>query len=330
MLNGRFSEDGRFPRSLIPVQMRDAPCKSIVIAATGVAAVGLLMFHGMSFDVFSARSAIGTVTLLAPFAFMFDAKRIPQFSNLLTGFLCMVVFNVFLTILTYAGTPLGAPLVDDQLAAVDRVLGVSVPAIVDWSRNHRAWEWSMNRIYFSVFPSTLLALIVLGFDADVRRLREFVWHYILAGLFTTILYFYLPAAGPFSEYGFEARADQQRYLEHFHALRTHQFPTVSFSNLEGLITFPSFHTAWALLLAYAFRHYRWLWLPMLVLNLGVVVSTLTTGWHYGADVVGGALTAAAAILTTVLIQRCLSQNSTGGEQSSIITIGKAALTAPDQ
>ena len=37
---------------------------------------------------------------------------------------------------------------------------------------------------------------------------------------------------------------------------------------------------------------------MIVLNATVVLSTMTTGWHYASDVVGGVLTALAAVLIT--------------------------------
>jgi len=37
---------------------------------------------------------------------------------------------------------------------------------------------------------------------------------------------------------------------------------------------------------------------MLLLNLMVVASTLTTGWHYGTDVIGGILVAVTAAVAT--------------------------------
>jgi membrane-associated phospholipid phosphatase len=142
----------------------------------------------------------------------------------------------------------------------------------------------------------LLALIVLGLDSNVWRLREFVLHFILAGLITTVCFFFLPAACPVGAYGYEATPMQQRFLDHFFALRAGEFPLVSMNNLEGLITFPSFHTTWALLVAYAFRHYRWLFAPMILLNAGVAISTVTTGFHYATDVIGGIVTAAVAVM----------------------------------
>ena len=276
---------------------RDLTLKLGLIAGTAVLALVLMICHGMRFDILSAWKTAATLLLLLPFALIFEARRIHTFANLLTGFLCMVGFNLFLAILTYAGTPLNAPSADGWLMRADAALGIHLPSVVEWTRAHAEIRWLLDKAYASVLPSTLIAIIVLGFDRDVRRLREFVLHFMIAGLVTTLVYFMCPAEGPFAAYGYELRTDQARFLTHFHALRAGQFSVVSMSNLEGLITFPSFHTTWALLLAYAFRHYRLLFAPMLLLNLAVVVSTMTTGWHYGTDVIGGIVTAGIAILT---------------------------------
>ena len=77
-----------------------------LITATCVSATVLMHRHGMKLDIKSCTPAIGTFALLSPFAFAFHRRNVPQFVNLLSGFLCMVVFNLSLTILTYAGTPL--------------------------------------------------------------------------------------------------------------------------------------------------------------------------------------------------------------------------------
>ena len=272
-----------------------------LITITCVTAAVLMHRHGMKLDIVSCAPAIGTFALLAPFAFAFQRRDVPQFVNLLSGFLCMVVFNLSLTILTYAGTPLSAPLADGLLMRMDSAMGIHLPTIVEWSRHHEVVNRLLNISYVSVLPSTLLAIVVLGMDRNLKRLQAFVLQFMVAGLLTTLVFFCLPAEGPFVSYGYELRPDQMRFLNHFHALRAGDFPVVSMDHLEGLITFPSFHTTWALLVAYSFRYYRWLAWPMLILNLMVVASTMTTGWHYGSDVVGGVLIAGAA----VVVSRCV-------------------------
>lgn len=275
---------------------RDLKLKMSLIGFTAIAGIVLMALHGMRFEFQSASHAIGTIGLLLPFAVVFDRRKLNQFANLLTGFLCMVAFNFFLSILTYAGTPLNAPLADEWLANMDTMMGIHVPSVVAWSRSHPWIYRFFDQAYYSVLLSTLLALIVLGFDNDVRRLQDFVLHFILGGLITTVIFFLMPAEAPEGYFNFQPTIAQQRFLDHFYALRAGEFRVISMDNLEGLITFPSFHTTWAILVAYAFRPYRWLFAPMVLLNAAVVGATVILGWHYAIDAVGGILVAAAAIV----------------------------------
>lgn len=278
----------------------------LLISWTGVAAFALLVYHGMQFEFASASAAVGTTILLAPFAVAFDRRGIRPFVNLLTGFLSMVAFTTFLSILTYAGTPLNAPLADDWLKACDAMLGFHLPSIVEWMAHHRTLKLFLDLAYPSVMFSTLFALVVLGLNEDEWRLQAFVLQFIIAGLITTVFYFLFPAVAPVGSFDYPITPQQEGFLEHFQALRSGELRVVSLSRVEGLVTFPSFHTCWALLLAWGFRHNRWLRGPMLVLNLAVAASTVTTGWHYGTDVLGGIAVAAASVLTTTYLRPCMS------------------------
>jgi len=64
---------------------------------------------------------------------------------------------------------------------------------------------------------------------------------------------------------------------------------------EGLITFPSFGAAWAIFLAWSMRERKWLFTVSYFLNTAVIVSTLTTGWHYFSDTLAGVGVAVLAI-----------------------------------
>jgi membrane-associated phospholipid phosphatase len=56
------------------------------------------------------------------------------------------------------------------------------------------------------------------------------------------------------------------------------------TNLEGLVSFPSFHVAGGLMIVWAFRRHR-LWCgAVAVLNAGLVASTVLSGAHYVIDV----------------------------------------------
>jgi membrane-associated phospholipid phosphatase len=278
----------------------------LFISWTGVAAFALLLYHGMQFDFASASTAVGATVLLAPFAVVFRRRGIGPFANLLTGFLCMVAFSTVLSILTYAGTPLNAPLADDWLKSCDAMLGIHLPSIVEWMSHHEALKNVFDLAYPSVMISTLLALVVLGLNEDEWQLQAFVLQFMIAGIITTLFYFLLPAVAPVGSYNYSITPQQEGFLEHFLALRSGELRVVSLSRVEGLVTFPSFHTCWALLIAWGFRHNRWLRFPMLILNLAVAASTVTTGWHYASDVVGGIAVAIVSVLAINLLRPRLS------------------------
>ena len=60
--------------------------------------------------------------------------------------------------------------------------------------------------------------------------------------------------------------------------------------------FPSFHVIWAVLSARALWGFRRLRIPVSMLAGLLSVSTMTTGWHYFVDVLGGLVVAEVSIL----------------------------------
>jgi membrane-associated phospholipid phosphatase len=59
---------------------------------------------------------------------------------------------------------------------------------------------------------------------------------------------------------------------------------VRFDDLDGLVSFPSFHVMGAILVTWAFRRRGWILIPLMMLNTGLVISTVITGEHYVVDV----------------------------------------------
>ena len=65
--------------------------------------------------------------------------------------------------------------------------------------------------------------------------------------------------------------------------------------MAGLITFPSFHAAGAVLLAWGFRSVPLLGIPFVALNIAMLATIPVIGSHYFVDVIGGIAVAALAI-----------------------------------
>jgi membrane-associated phospholipid phosphatase len=70
---------------------------------------------------------------------------------------------------------------------------------------------------------------------------------------------------------------------------------VRFNDIEGLVSFPSFHVAGALLVTWAFRHRQRIFIPLIVLNTGLALSTVITGEHYVVDVLAAVTLVAVSV-----------------------------------
>jgi membrane-associated phospholipid phosphatase len=74
------------------------------------------------------------------------------------------------------------------------------------------------------------------------------------------------------------------------------------SQLQGLISFPSYHTVLAVLLTYAHRRSRLL-VPIALVNGIMLFSIPSYGGHYLIDIFAGAVVALLAISATAAVHR---------------------------
>jgi membrane-associated phospholipid phosphatase len=126
-------------------------------------------------------------------------------------------------------------------------------------------------------------------------LQQFVTALMLALMITILISIFVPAIGCYQLLGLTP-ADVPNVNVTAFLLGQHDIPAVrdgSLRHLEllklaGIVTFPSFHTASAVLFAWAFAPVR-LFGPMaLVTNALMIASTPVVGGHYLIDVVAGA------------------------------------------
>lgn len=274
---------------------RDSAEKLGLIAATIAAAGVLSITLGLTFPAVDALSPAGLALLLATGAWYYRRKGEPDLVLCLMALLHMTLFTACYCVLMYAVAAIGRPFVDDHLRHGDALCGLHIPDVKAFFAARpnvsRALDWA----YESLLWQTPLVVIVLGFTGDRPRLEGFVRQFMLSTIACVVIFALWPAEGPFAAYGYAPNAAQARYLEHLHALRDGSRTLMTWRGAEGLITFPSFHTCWAVLLAWAFSGRRSLRLPAVLLNTAVVLSTMTTGWHYFTDVLGGLATAGMAI-----------------------------------
>ena len=191
----------------------------------------------------------------------------------------------------------GFPMIDPWLATADTWLGVTS---ADAIRGIIAIPFAPQLLYAIYFPSVILLFLtafVLSCLGRAERLFELCSSYAFCLAIATVCSVLLPASGAFEYLHFEPLFGAQLppgsgvyHLEVLHALRNASHLVINPFSLHGLVTFPSFHTAMALMTAAAWRDDRYLRWPMFVWNGLVIISTVPVGGPYLIDLIAGALT----------------------------------------
>lgn len=258
---------------------------------------------GLRFDWPSAwKVAAAWPTLMALGWFYMHHRRSPPLAHLLRETAHLAAFSAAAAMLSYVGTAAGRPLVDEALIALDRAIGFDWLSYVGFF-NHRPRLGTISSIlYLSTLPQVAVAAILLPALGLVERAREFVLAVMIAALAAILVAAIFPSAGALAylhpDADFYLRnvpVVDLAYKDEFFRMRAREIGLLSLDAPKGLIAFPSYHVALSVLVALAFRHRMAFFVPLGLLNLGVILSTPVDGGHHLIDGLGGAGLALASL-----------------------------------
>ncbi len=242
---------------------------------------------------------------------------------------CVLLFWVILTTICLgsltcivARTP--ATLVDLRLARIDHAIGLETSVVVHVAGLHPRVEAVLAVIYSWMIPFALLALILPVFQGLREPPQRLLIGYTVAALITDAIYAVFPAVGPWTVYKFAATEEQMLCQSTISLLKS---PGLIVHNIAtcGIVAFPSFHVILCILTAIALWHSRWLRFPAAALAALMCISTVTTGWHYVIDVVGGAAVAVFAHLCSGwLYDRFVKSNPRAAEVDQLCLAPEAS------
>ncbi len=208
---------------------------------------------------------------------------------------------IFLACALLAAT--GNPLIDSQLIAIDRLLGFDWLLLNELLKGYPSVFKYGEIVYLTLRWQPTILLLLLA----VMLRHQHLWQYITAWFVTLVIalaiFPFTPAVGGFIHYGIDhndlpylSEASISGWHDIFESVRNGDVTKLGSNTITGIVTFPSFHAAGAVLLAYGYMAIKWIRWPMLILNIGLFFSSIIIGGHYLVDVIAGGLIAVVAIL----------------------------------
>jgi hypothetical protein len=232
------------------------------------------------------------------------------------------VLALLATPLTYIAASADLPLQDSSLAYWDRHLGL------DWAAYYQFVTARPTLVLYGCFFYALISWfavgvpVFLGLTRNYVRLQQFTLACILAFCATAVISAFVPAFGTYHEYalpteffGFKASGYLVQ-MERLPLVRDGALRVLNVPNLAGIITFPSFHAAAAVLALWGFWSTWWMRPFALITSVGMLLATPLFGGHYFVDVFVGAGFAALAIAMAKSVGERSVASSEAGQATS--------------
>jgi hypothetical protein len=289
----------------------------IVIGAMGVALALSLTVTGFSIDLAGLAISVAYVGLYGGFAHAnacSPLRRDPQVMFVLGGTAQVVLITAIMAPLTYVAASTNLPMRDANLLAIDRALHFDWAAYVGFVDDRpllAAWlNCGYNMIRWPIFAIP----VVLAAKGCYRRIEEFTFAFGVALAATTILSALAPAIGVYQQIGLDPATlkhiDPRAYLDQLRDLpptREGVLRHLELLGLGGIVTFPSFHAASAVLYTWALWPARWFRPLVVVVNGLMLAATPLNGGHYFIDVIAGMAIAVLAIAAARSVARIIAR-----------------------
>lgn len=205
------------------------------------------------------------------------------------------------------------PLLDHHFIAIDRSMGFDWISMLAWFDRHPELANPLQYAYSTTGWQALFVLSVLIAAGERDRLGVFIAANALTLLLVHLIGIFTPAIGAYGALGITPGDHPNIELisngltvAPSLAMREAGVFALPEGRLQGLMTFPSYHSAAGALVAWSLWHFGWLRLPGVILGVLVIVSALLHGSHHLIDAIAGAGLALACVALAVALRRKLA------------------------
>jgi len=265
--------------------------------------LGAMIIGGFRLTGYAAVPILAVSAGAAALGYLYAVVRPDQrLAALCCGAAYLIAYTLFAAVLSYIGASLDLPLLDASFARADAALGLDWMGLLRFTNDWPAVGKLLHLSYFSCMPQILLVFLALTATRQLQRLGDFLALFTTTSLVAIVVGSLLPAAG--ATVYFDPPAALRDGVghgaglwqaAHYAALRAGTLRAIDPATLQGVVQFPSFHAALAVITAWALWRTRYLAVPALALNTVVIVSAVPVGGHHFIDVLAGTAIAAAAI-----------------------------------
>lgn len=257
-----------------------AICGLIFLAATGFIIAREVWLGFFSWPIISIFGGLGLRRLGHPnFGGAMEAMGL-VYGQGLFAFLLLVPLAAF-----------SAPFADPWLSHIDSLIGF------DWVAFARLTS-SVSGILSLAYKSLVWQPVLVVFWLFFTKRSDRGWAFVIAGtialVITTLLFPLAPARGPMLHYGFHVWSPAPPFAAALEALKG-GYRSLDRTLFVGLVSFPSYHAASAVIFTWAAWPTR-LRLPLIFVNAILLVSALPLGNHYLIDIIAGAAVGSGSVL----------------------------------
>jgi PAP2 superfamily len=253
------------------------------------------------------KAILTAATLIIAGHYMILQKWGPRPAFIFVSIGQLKILFVLISPLMYIAASAAFPLQDATFAHWDQLLGLDWTAYYDFITARPTVVRYAYFFYAMIGWPALGVPLILGFTKNYARLQNFVMACILTVCAAVVVSSLAPAFGTYHQYslptdfsGFRATGYLVQ-IDRLPVVRDGSLRVLNISALGGIITFPSFHAAAAILNLWGFWGVWWMRPLSLIASVGMIMATPLIGGHYFVDVLAGVSLAALAIAVAKLI-----------------------------